>query len=118
MPNNNAVVLVSVPSRLESVTRPDKLDLSTGQRDAFRLWKEKWNDHLLLSGLKDMEPRHQMAALMECLADDTLRVVRNMDLRGTEKNSVTAVLQRLEDYFIRQVDEVLERKVLKSRMLA
>ena len=111
MPNNGAVVLLSGPSRLESVTRPEKLDLSTGQTDAFRLWKEKWDNHLLLSGLKDMEPRHQMAALRECLADDTLRIVRNMDLQGTQKNSVSVVLQRLEDFSIRQVRSAGEKTI-------
>ena len=111
MPNNGAVVLLSGPSRLESVTRPEKLDLSAGQIDAFRLWKEKWDSHMLLSGLKNMEPLHQMTALKACLADDTLRIVRNMDLQGTDRNSVSVVLQRLEELSIRQVRSAGEKTV-------
>ena len=87
---------------LGRVTQPEELDLSSDRGDAFKVWKERWEDHLLLSGIGAMEPRRQMAALRACLSDDTLRIVRNMDLEEANKNDITVVLERLEDYAIGQ----------------
>ena len=103
---------------LGRVTQPEKLDLSTDRGDAFKVWKERWEDHLLLSGIGAMEPRRQMAALRACLSDDTLRIVRNMELEEANKNDISVVLQRLEEHAIGQVNEVLERKRFNSRVQA
>ena len=103
---------------LGRATQPEKLDLSTDRGDAFKVWKERWEDHLLLSGIGSMELRRQMAALRACLSDDTLRIVRNMDLEEANKNDITVVLERLEDYAIGQVNEVLERKRFNFRVQA
>ena len=49
------------------------------------------------------------AALRACLSDDTLRVVRNMDLEESQRNDIWVVISQLEAYAIGQVNEVLER---------
>ncbi|KAF0293077.1 A disintegrin and metalloproteinase with thrombospondin motifs 20 [Amphibalanus amphitrite] len=95
---------------LGRAAQPDRLDLSTERGDAFRTWKERWEDFYLLAGIGAMEPRAQMAALRACLTDDTNRVVRNLPLEEDERQDVHAVLRQLEVYAIGQVNEVLERK--------
>ena len=64
---------------------PDRLDLSTDRGDAFRSWKERWDDFYLLSGIVVMEPKAQMAALRSCLTDDTNRVMRNLPLAEEDR---------------------------------
>ena len=76
--------------------QPDRLDLSTDRGDAFRTWKERWEDFYLLAGIGAMEPRAQMAVLRACLTDDTNRVVRNLPLEEDEQQDVHAVLCHLE----------------------
>ena len=106
---------VSAVGWLGRATQPGKLDLSTDRGDAFKVWKERWEDYFLLSGIKSMDPRVQMAALRACLSDDTLRVVRNMDIEDFKKNDISTVIKQLETYAIGQVNEVLERKRFNSR---
>ena len=108
------MVGVSGVGWLGRATQPEKLDLSTDRGDAFKVWKERWEDYMLLSGIRNLEPRVQMAALRACLSDDTLRVVRNMDIEEPQRNDVCAVISQLEAYAIGQVNEVLERTQIQS----
>ncbi|XP_043235622.1 uncharacterized protein LOC122388509 isoform X2 [Amphibalanus amphitrite] len=101
---------------LGRAAQPDRLDLSTERGDAFRTWKERWEDFYLLAGIGAMEPRAQMAALRACLTDDTNRVVRNLPLEEDERQDVHAMIRQLEVYAIGQVNEVLERKRFNSRV--
>ncbi|KAF0307558.1 Transposon Ty3-I Gag-Pol polyprotein [Amphibalanus amphitrite] len=103
-------------SWLGRAAQPDRLDLSTDRGDAFRSWKERWDDFYLLAGIASMQPNAQMAALRSCLTDDTNRVVRNLPLTPEERQDVNAVLAQLETYAIGQVNEVLERKRFNSRV--
>ena len=116
MPDDGAEMQACGASWLGSATRPEELDLSTDW-NAFRLWNGRLDDHFLLSGIEDMKPRHQMATLRACLSCETLRIVGNRELQETEKN-ITVILQRLEDYAIGQVNEVVERKWFNSRIQA
>ncbi|KAF0301503.1 All-trans-retinol 13,14-reductase [Amphibalanus amphitrite] len=50
-----------------------------------------------------MEPRVQMAALRACLSDDTLSVVRNMDIEESQRNDISTVITHLEAYAIGQM---------------
>ena len=110
------VTAVSGVSWLGRAAQPDRLDVATDRGDAFRAWKDRWDDFYLLAGIGSMEPRTQMAALRACLTDDTNRVVRNLPLAEGEQQDVTAVLRELEAYAIGQVNEVLERKRFNSRV--
>ncbi|KAF0309783.1 hypothetical protein FJT64_019140 [Amphibalanus amphitrite] len=83
-------------SWLGRAAQPDRLDLSTDRGDAFRSWKERWDDFYLLAGIASMQPNAQMAALRSCLTDDTNRVVRNLPLTPEERQDVNAVLAHLE----------------------
>ena len=119
MPSDRELVpAASGPAWHGRVTPPGKLDLSTDRGDAFRIWKERWEDYALLSGIESVEPRRQMAALRACLSDDTLRVVRNLQLSDEQRNDTTTIIKELETYAIGQVNEVVERKRFNSRVKA
>ena len=45
------------------VRAPDSLDLPSDRGESFQVWKESWEDYVLLTGLKDAAPDVQLAAL-------------------------------------------------------
>ena len=100
--------------RMDRAPLPERLDLSVDRGDAFKLWKVRWEDYVMLSNLHLAEPAIAMAKLRSCLSDDTLRVVRNFDIAEGDSN-VTTVLRRLELYAKGQVNEVLERRNFNMR---
>lgn len=104
------------PSWLGRATRPDRLDIASDRGELFLIWKERWEDYTLLSGLQTAEPRVQMAALRSCLTDETIRVLRNLELSDSERLDVKASISALEKYANGQVNEVLERKRFNERV--
>ena len=64
------------------------------------------------------EPRVQIAALRDCLTDDTVRVLRNLELSETDRIDVEKSIDALEKYANGQVNEVIERKKFNERVQA
>ena len=79
-------------------TRHDRLDISSDRGELFKVWRERWNDYVLLSGLKRAEPRVQIAALRDCLTDDTIRVLRNLELSDCDRLDANKSIDALEKY--------------------
>ena len=53
--------------------KPPTLDLSVDRFAAFRSWKEKWNDYVLITSLADKDPACQSAMLRYTFSTETLR---------------------------------------------
>ena len=82
--------------------------------DAWLAWKQRWDDFVMLMGLDTASNAFQMAKLRSYLGDDTLRILRNLDLPECEQ-TVGRVLEKLRVYFLGQVNEVVERRNFKVR---
>ena len=98
--------------------RPDRLDIASDRGELFNVWRERWEDYVLLSGLGRAEPSVQIAALRDCLTDDTVRVLRNLELSETDRIDVKKSIDALEKYANGQVNEVIERKKFNKRVQA
>ncbi|KAF0303737.1 hypothetical protein FJT64_024334 [Amphibalanus amphitrite] len=83
--------------------------------DAWLAWKQRWDDFVMLTGLDTATEAFQMARLRSCLGDDTLRIVRNLDLPERERTVHQTVLDKLRVYFLGQVNEVVERRNFNLR---
>ena len=99
-------------------TRPDRLDIASDRGELFHVWRERWDDYVLLTGLKREEPRVQMAALRDCLTDDSIRVLRNLELSDSDRSDLNKSIDALEKYANGQVNEVVERKKFNERVQA
>ena len=97
-------------------SRPDRLDVASARGELFRIWRERWEDYVLLSGLERAEPRVQIAALRDCLTDDTIRVLRNLELSERDRGDVNKSIDALERYANGQINEVIERKKFNERV--
>ena len=49
----------------------DRLDISTDRSDAFYLWKERWDDYVLMSQLRLDQLAIQLASLRARLFEET-----------------------------------------------
>ena len=92
------------------VRAPDNLDLATDRGESFHVWKESWEDYVLLTGLADAEPNIQLAALKNSMTPESRRVLRNLDLSEAQRAGPEAVMTALERFATGQINEVIERK--------
>ena len=105
-------IQVAVPDRAPP---PGRLDVAVDRGvDAWLAWKQRWDDYALLTNLAASPRPVQLARLRASLADDTLRIVRNLGLSGAQM-TVTSVLEKLRLYFLGQVNEVVERRNFNTR---
>ena len=94
---------------------PGRLEVAVDRGvDAWLAWKQRWDDYAMLTNLPAASRDIQMARLRSCLGDDTLRVVRNLDIPDREL-TVKRVLEKLREYFLGQVNEVVERRNFNVR---
>ena len=100
------------------VRTPNHLDLSTDRGESFHVWKESWEDYVLLTGLADAEPKIQLAALKNSMTPESRRVLRNLELTETQRADPEAVLTALESFAVGQINEVIERKKFNERRQA
>ena len=54
--------------------KPPTLDLSVDRFAAFRSWKEKWNDYVLLTDLAAKDPEYQSAILRYTFSTETRNI--------------------------------------------
>ena len=100
------------------VRTSNHLDLSTDRGESFHVWKESWEDYVLLTGLADAEPKIQLAALKNSMTPESRRVLRNLELTETQRADPEAVLTALESFAVGQINEVIERKKFNERRQA
>ena len=85
------------------ISPPGRLEIGVDRgADAWRAWRQRWDDYALLTDLSTASQHIQMAKLRLCLGDDTLRVVRNLGIPESEQ-TVDTVLKKLRLYFLGQV---------------
>ena len=87
---------------------PPKLDVTVDRGEAFSLWEQRWSDFSHLSGLAKKEPSFQMALLRSCLADDTLKVVLNLQLGDNVKDKPDEVIAALKRHVQGQLNVVIK----------
>lgn len=98
------------------IRAPDSLDLSRDRGERFQVWKESWDDYVLLTGLDHAAPNIQLAALKNVMTAESRRVLRNLDITESDRTDPDAVLAAIERFAVGQVNEVIERKRFNERV--
>ena len=78
------------------IRAPDSLDLSRDRGERFQVWKESWDDYVLLTGLDRADPNIQVAALKNVMTAESRRILRNLDIAESDRADLDA--QRCRKY--------------------
>ena len=93
-----------------------KLDLSVERYSAFRSWKSKWEDYVMLSSLSAKEPQYQAAMLRYAFTDETRQIYDSLNLTDEESKNPTKIMEEMEKYAKGIINETLERHNFRTRM--
>jgi transposase InsO family protein len=107
----------TIPNYLAKRAKPPKpLSLVENEVENWKLFKKRWGNYTLLSGLEQRPNNYQVAELENCLADDALKLLESFSFDTTEdKRTVTEILAKFESYAMGEVNETYERFVFGSR---
>ncbi len=92
-----------------------KLDLSVERYSAYKSWRSKWDDYVLLSKLEEKEAPYQAAMLRYSFVDDTRTVYESLKLSEADSKDPTKILAAMETFAKGIVNETLERHTFNSR---
>ena len=92
-----------------SSLKPPTLDLSVDRYAAFKSWKEKWNDYVLISGLEAKEATYQAAMLRYTFSDETRQIYESLGLSEDERKNSTIIIDKMETFARGIINETLER---------
>ena len=96
------------------VTVP-KLDLSVERYSAYRSWKSKWDDYVLLSNLETRPAPYRAAMLRYAFSDDTRQIYDSFKLTDADNQNPDRILEEMEKFAKGIVNETLERHTFYTR---
>ena len=93
------------PVYLHNSTPPPTLDLDTNSSENWKLWKQMWNNYLILSGLDSKPDRYATALLLHSIGKDALRVYNGMQFDDEDSDNPAIITAKFDDYVLGETKE-------------
>ena len=74
------------------------LDLGVDRYVTFKLWKEKWQDHVMLTDLDKKDTKYQAALLRYTFSDETHKIYVSLQLTEDQKDKPDEIIKALEKF--------------------
>ena len=93
------------------------LKLGSNKIEQSRLFKRRWNNHVLLSNLSVKPTEFQVAILENCLSDDVLRTYECLKFSTRDSQRTTLeIIEKFEHYHVGEINETFERYLFHKRV--
>ena len=99
----------------KSSLHPPLLDLTADRYAAFKSWKTKWQDYVLLSVLKDKDEEFQSAMMRYTFSAEKRNIYDSLNLSGADSKKPARIMAAMEDFAKGILSETLERHSFNSR---
>lgn len=111
-------VNLDVPLRpVSGVKPPAPLAIDTHMAENWRLFKQKWNNYAILTGLETQKRQYQVALLLHTLGDEALKIYNGFQV-NEDTVTVDDVIACFEQFAVGQVNETYERFIFNKRVQA
>ena len=94
---------------------PPKLDLSVDRYNAFKAWKDRYDDYAVVSKLEAEEPAYKCSILRYCFTEETRKIHNTLNLTEEEQKDSKVIIQKLELFAKGTVNETMERHTFNNR---
>ena len=107
---------IAFTPHLAGVNPPDPLDLDKEHRtETWKLWKQQWNNYMMLTNLSSLDGAYQRAMLENCLGPTALKMYNLLEYSANETNDIKTICAKMERAIIGELNETYERNVFNSR---
>lgn len=103
---------------MESIKQIEELSFEGDIATNFKKWKQRFIIYMNASGTKDsttISGERKVAVLLHTIGSEALEVFDTLELTETEKNDWEVVLQKLEEHFVPQSNETVNRHIFNTR---
>ena len=98
-----------------TILDPPKLDLSVDRYAAFKTWKDRWEDYVVVTKLAEESAGYQASMLRYSFTEDTRKIYNTLNLSEEEAKTSATIIAQLETFAKGTINETMERHILNSR---
>ena len=100
---------------LPQAVPPSRLSLKENKVENWKLWKQTWENFLIVGRLQTQAEDYRRALLLSYIGNDALRVYNSMQFENDEARTVANIIKKFDDFIIGTVNETYERYRFNSR---
>lgn len=106
----------TMSSPLHGLKPPGKLKTSGNLADAWKSYKQVWENYSLISGLNSQTEDYKVAFFLHCVGMEGLKIYNGFQFENeTDKKILNKVLEKFDEFTLGQTNETYERYVFNSR---
>ena len=104
------------PPPVHGLKPPGKLNTSGNLADAWKSYKQVWENYCLISGLNSQTEEYKVAFFLHCLGTEGLKIYNGFQFDNEPDRKILAkVLEKFDEFTLGQTNETYERYVFNSR---
>ena len=106
----------SILLNLPGGSPPPILDLESNPSENWKLWKQMWENYLIITGLDQKPDRYISALLLHCVGKDALRVYNGFTFDSEDdKHKPDIIIDKFDEYVLGATKEFFERFIFNRR---
>ena len=95
---------------------PGKLITPGNIADNWKVWKQMWNNYMVIAKLDSQPPEYKVALFLHCIGVDALQIVNAFQFDCAEdRNDLAKIMEKFDQFTIRELNNTFERYTFDSR---
>ena len=99
----------------QNMWTPPILDLSVDRYAAWKIWKSRWDDYSIVTGLNEKAPAYQCSMLRYAFSEETRKIYEALTLSENDKKDIKVIIKAIETFARGIVNETLEQHNFNNR---
>lgn len=96
--------------RRPQVSTPKPLEIDGDRADNWKMWKQRWDNYCIITGLQDQPEDYKCALLLHSIGIEAMRIYNGMKFgEGEDRNKMADILAKFDQHFLGQTQEFFER---------
>ncbi|GFO25999.1 30S ribosomal protein s7p [Plakobranchus ocellatus] len=94
---------------------PHPLNLKESPIEGWKLFKQSWNNYVVITELQQKGNKYQKAMFLHCIGPEALKVYNTFNLPEDDTTKLEDIVTKFEDFIIGETNETYERYKFNQR---
>ena len=96
--------------RRPQVSAPKPLEVDGDRADNWKIWKQRWDNYCIITGLLDQPEDYKCAMLLHSIGIEAMRIFNGLKFGdGEDRNKMADIIKKFDQHFLGQTQEFFER---------
>ena len=90
-----------LPFRRPQVPAPNPLDVDGDRADNWKIWKQRWDNYCIITGLVDQPEDYKCAMLLHSIRIEAMRIFNGLKFSdGEDLNNMADIIKKFDQNFL------------------